>query len=356
MNVATLAPALDFEVPPELEASVPPEERGLGREGVRMMVSSRALGTIEHRMFADLPHVLKPGDLLVVNRSSTVNAALDGVVDEQPALLHLSRRLDEHRWIVELRHPDATGLGSKPWLDATAGTEIKLQEHGSAILRSAVLPGRRHEAVRLWVAEMHVSGGIPDYLAAWGRPIVYGHISVRWPLTSYQTIFAAEPGSAEMPSAGRPFTTDLVTRIFIGGVDLATVLLHSGVSSLEAHEPPDAEPFQVSAQAAQRVNAVHRLGGRVIAVGTTVVRALESAAVARGLVLPAAGLTDLVIDAAYSPRMVTGVLTGWHQPRASHLGILEAVAGRDLLRRSYREALGAGYLWHEFGDSHLILP
>src|SRR5712692_691786 len=180
--------------------------------------------------------------------------------------------------------------------------------------------------------------------------------SVCGPLTSYQTIFAAEPGSAEMPSAGRPFTTDLVTRIFIGGVDLATVLLHSGVSSLEAHEPPDAEPFQVSAQAAQRVNAVHRLGGRVIAVGTTVVRALESAAVARGLVLPAAGLTDLVIDAAYSPRMVTGVLTGWHQPRASHLGILEAVAGRDLLRRSYREALGAGYLWHEFGDSHLILP
>jgi len=356
LNVATLAPAVDFDVPPELEASVPPEERGLGRDGVRMMVSSRASGTIEHRMFADLPHVLKRGDLLVVNRSSTVNAALEGVVDEKPALLHLSRPLDERRWIVELRHPDATGLGSKPWLDASPGTQIKLPEHGSAILRSAGLQGRRHEAVRLWVAEIHVSGGIADYLAVWGRPIVYGHESARWPLMSYQTIFAAEPGSAEMPSAARPFTTDLVTRILVGGVDLVTVLLHCGVSSLEAHEPPDAEPFEVSAQAAQRVNAVHRLGGRVIAVGTTVVRALETAAVAPGLVLPAAGLTDLVIDAAYSPRVVTGVLTGWHEPRASHLALLEAVAGSDLLRRSYREALRVGYLWHQFGDSHLILP
>lgn len=356
MNVAAPAPALEFELPAQLEAGVPPEERGLGRDGVRMMVSSRASGTIENKMFADLPHVLNHGDLLVVNRTSTVNAALDGVVDEQPALLHLSRPLDQRRWIVELRHPDAIGLGSKPWLDASGGTKIKLPEHGSAILRSPLRAGQRHEAVRLWVAEMHVSGLIADYLAAWGRPIVYGHVSARWPLTSFQTIFAAEPGSAEMASAARPFTADLVTRLLVGGVDLATVLLHSGVSSLEAHEPPDAEPFEVSAQAAERVNAVHRLGGRVIAVGTTVVRALETAAVAPGLVLPAAGLTELVIDGAYSPRVVTGVLTGWHQPRASHLGILEAVAGRDLLGRSYREALDAGYLWHEFGDTHLILP
>src|SRR5258708_30656901 len=164
-----------------------------------MMVSSRGRGTIEHRMFADLPHVLQPGDLLGVNRSSTVNAALDGVVGEQPALLHLSRALDDHRWVVELRHPDATGLGSKPWLDASAGTEIKLPEHGSAILCSAVLPGRRHEAVRLWVAEMHVSGGIPEYIAAWGEPIAYGHVSAPCPLACYQPIFPADPATDRRP-------------------------------------------------------------------------------------------------------------------------------------------------------------
>ncbi len=354
--MALLAPSLDFELPPALEASAPPEERGTGRDDVRLLVSHRSSGTIEHRAFAELPDVLRAGDLLVVNRSATMNAALDGSVGDAPALLHLSRRLDGSRWIVELRRPAAEGLGSKPWLDASQGTEIDLPDHGSAILLAPASQSGDQGAVRLWVADLRLPVDISTFLAAWGRPIVYGHVRTKRPLRAYQTVFATEPGSAEMPSAGRPFTTDLVTRLVVAGVDVAPILLHSGVSSLESHEPPQAEPFEVSPHTAQRVNAVNRLGGRVIAVGTTVMRALESAAVARGLVLPTGGLTDLVIDAAYSPRVVNGLLTGWHEPRASHMAMLEAVAGPELLRRSYREALDGGYLWHEFGDSHLILP
>jgi S-adenosylmethionine:tRNA ribosyltransferase-isomerase len=354
--MAVLSSSLDFELPPALEASAPPEERGTGREDVRLLVSHRSSRTIEHRVFAEVPDVLRAGDLLVINRSATLNAALDALVGGVPALLHLSRQLEGRRWIVELRRRAAKGLGSKPWLDASPGAEIQLPGHASALLLAPASPAGDQGAVRLWMADMRLPVDMSTFLAAWGRPIVYGHVTTKRPLAAYQTVFAAEPGSAEMPSAGRPFTTDLVTRLVVGGIGVASVLLHCGVSSLEAREPPQPEPFEVSTHTAQRVNAVLRMGGRVIAVGTTVMRALESAAVARGLVLPASGLTDLVIDAAYSPRAVSGLLTGWHEPRASHLAMLEAVAGKELLHRSYREALDGGYLWHEFGDSHLILP
>ena len=351
-----LAPTVDFELPFELEAIDPPEERGSGRDDVRLMVSSRPSGRIEHRRFAELPEVLRAGDLLVVNRSATWNAALDVRVDAEPAVLHLSRRLADRQWIVELRHLAADGRKTEPWLDSCSGTEILLPDHGLATLVAPAGPDSPAGAVRLWVADLTVSGDVLSYLARWGRPIVYGHVGVTRPLSTYQTIFARDPGSAEMPSAARPFTTELVTRLVVAGVGIAPVLLHCGVSSLEAHESPQAEQFEVPEQTAQRVNAALRLGGNVIAVGTTVVRALESAAVGPGLVLPAHGLTDLVIDPAYSPRVVRGVLTGWHEPRASHLAMLEAIAGRELLERSYRTALQDGYLWHEFGDSHLILP
>jgi S-adenosylmethionine:tRNA ribosyltransferase-isomerase len=350
------APAVDFKLPVELEATAPAEERGSGRDDVRLMVSFRSSGRIEHRKFAELPDTLRAGDLLVVNRSATWNAALDVTVDSQPAVLHLSRRLDDGRWIVELRHLAADGAKTRPWLDLSTAAEIQLPDDGSATLLAPARPDSPRSAVRLWVAELRVPGDVLSYLVRWGRPIAYDHIGTKRPLSAYQTIFARDPGSAEMPSAARPFTAELVTRLVVSGIGLAPVLLHCGVSSLEAHEPPQAEQFEVPEQTAQRVNAALRVGGRVIAVGTTVVRALESAAIGSGLVLPAHGLTDLVIDPAYSPRVVSGVLTGWHEPRASHLAMLEAIAGPELLERSYQTALQSGYLWHEFGDSHLILP
>ena len=320
---------------------------------MRLLVSQRSSGKIEHHRFSDLLALLRAGDLLVFNRSATVNAAVEARVGSQAAVVHLARRLGDTEWIAELRHAEQNSLRTTPWLDARAGTEIALRGGGRAKLLRPVVDG---DAVRLWVAEVTLELSADEYLRRWGRPIVYGHITKSRPLSAYQTVFAEVPGSAEMPSAARPFTADLVTRLLVKGVDLAPILLHCGLSSLEAHEPPQPEPFEVPPDTAQRVNAAIRVGGRVIAVGTTCVRALESSAVGPGLVLPSSGLTDLVIDAAYTPRVTTGLLTGWHEPMASHLAMVEAFAGRSLLEASYRAALDAGYLWHEFGDSHLILP
>jgi S-adenosylmethionine:tRNA ribosyltransferase-isomerase len=354
--MAVASPIFDFELPAALEATMPPEERGSGRDDVRLLVSDIAGGRIRHRRFAELPEILAAGDLLVVNRSATLSAALDGTVDAQPAVLHLSRRLDEQRWIAELRHRAPDGVGSAPWLDASPGTWADFGRHGSAHLvepsGAAAQPGR----VRLWIAELRLDTPVQEALVSWGRPITYGHLQARYPLSSYQTVFACEPGSAEMPSAGRPFTGEIVTRLLVAGVDIATVLLHTGVSSPEVGEPPQPEVYEVPASTAQRVNSALRLGGRVIAVGTTVVRALESAEAGHHLVLPSRGITNLVITPEHRPQVVSGLLTGWHEPRASHLAMLEAIAGRDTLERSYQAALGAGYLWHEFGDSHLVLP
>jgi S-adenosylmethionine:tRNA ribosyltransferase-isomerase len=194
-----------------------------------------------------------------------------------------------------------------------------------------------------------------------------------WPSAMYQTVFATEPGSAEMPSAGRPFTAELVTRLISRGIEIAPLLLHTGVASLEKHEPPYEEYYRVTRHTAERVNAARGAGHRVIAVGTTVVRALETVTDERGTTFPGEGWTDLVIAADRPVRSVTGLISGFHEPRATHLSLLERVAaiagpdggadaevsagvsGRRQLARAYSEARRLGYLWHEFGDSHLIV-
>jgi len=216
---------------------------------------------------------------------------------------------------------------------------------------------RAAAGVRLWAAELALGGRpVLDYLAEHGAPIRYAHDPVERPLSDYQTIFARVPGSAEMPSAGRPFTPRVLHALAARGVGVARLVLHTGVSSLEAGEPPYAERFSVPASTAAAVNAAHRAGRRVIAVGTSVTRALESAATPDGIVHAAAGWTDLVIAPGRGLRAVDGLLTGWHEPEASHLLLLEAIAGRALVERSYAAALAHGYRWHEFGDTHLLLP
>jgi S-adenosylmethionine:tRNA ribosyltransferase-isomerase len=172
----------------------------------------------------------------------------------------------------------------------------------------------------------------------------------------YQTVFATESGSAEMPSAGRPFTTELVTRLVARGVHVAPVTLHTGVSSPERGEAPYPERYRVPAATARLVNAVRSWGGRVIAVGTTVVRALETVANGDGTVAAGEGWTNHVVCGECDVRAVDGLITGWHEPEATHLQMLRALANEDVIGKSYREALAHGYLWHEFGDSHLILP
>jgi S-adenosylmethionine:tRNA ribosyltransferase-isomerase len=351
---------LNFELPPELEAGAPPESRGMTRDAVRMMVASRASGELTHSTFALLPAFLNEGDLVVVNTSGTIPAAVSATVRGAAAaqghavetdgiVVHLSTRLDDGRWVVEPRRQ--VGATTERWPDEHPPRDLCLGDAASLELQERYLDSRR-----LWVAKLELPQPVLTWLAVHGRPIRYGYVERPWPLSAYQNVYVTEPGSAEMPSAGRPFTPDVITRLVAKGVGVTPIVLHTGVASLEADELPYPEHARVSPTTAARVNATHTAGGRVIAVGTTVVRALESAADAHGSVRPFDGWTDLVITPERGVHAVDGLLTGWHEPEASHLLMLEAVAGRPLLEASYAASLAEGYQWHEFGDLHLIVP
>lgn len=339
-----------FELPDSLSATDPPEARGLARDAVRLLVADRH--GISHTRFRDLATHLGPSDVLVVNNSATVAAALSGVrPDGRHVAVHVSSPLADNMYLVELRCED----GSCRIDDGRTDERIAL-DSGTVTLRSAYPDAGVRTGSRLWHAVFDVPGTVPDLLADHGRPITYGYVEDSWPLSDYQTVFAHESGSAEMPSAARPFSDQLVTRLVSSGIDIVPITLHTGVSSLEAGEAPLTERFTVTANAARRINHARNAGGRVIAVGTTVTRAIESAARADGSVRAAQGWTDLVIGPDRDVRVVRGLITGWHEPQASHLLLLEAVAGPRLVRQAYDSALAEGYLWHEFGDSALLLP
>jgi S-adenosylmethionine:tRNA ribosyltransferase-isomerase len=338
-----------FHLPSDLEATVPPEARGLTRDAVRMLVATRHDGALVHASFNDLPRILDPGDLVVINTSGTLPAAIPALGPDGLELeVHLSTEMPAGLWSLELRR------GDTPYLGAEAGQRITLPGGGRADLLSpmAQLP----LGVRLWVASLSLPQPLPTYLAVHGHPIRYGYVRGNWPLSVYQNVYATEPGSAEMPSAGRPFTAEMITALVAKGVGVTPIVLHTGVASPESSEPPYAERYRVPAATARRVNVTHADGGRVIAIGTTVVRALETVADVRGRVHPGEGWTEVVITATRGVGAVDGLLTGWHEPEASHLAMLQAVAGTELLERSYTAALAERYLWHEFGDVHLILP
>ncbi|MDQ1375516.1 MAG: S-adenosylmethionine:tRNA ribosyltransferase-isomerase [Actinomycetota bacterium] len=345
--LAVVPERLRFELPPQLEASEPPEARGLTRDAVRMLVATKHDLAVTHATFSDLPRFLDAGDLVVVNTSGTLAAAIaaTGPAGEQLAV-HLSTRLPADLWVVEVRKDD------HPFTQAQAGWTLALPAGGSVELLAPYAPSHG----RLWIAAIRLPDPLLTYLAVHGGPIRYGYVAGTWPIAMYQNVYATEPGSAEMPSAGRPFTPEVITRLVAKGVAVAPIVLHTGVSSLEAHEPPYPEQFRVSAQTAHAVNDTHRQGGKVVAVGTTVVRALETVVDERGHVHAGEGWTEVVITPERGVRAVNGLLTGWHEPEASHLDMLDAVAGRALVERSYRAALAEGYLWHEFGDVHLVLP
>ncbi|MEU3860252.1 S-adenosylmethionine:tRNA ribosyltransferase-isomerase [Streptomyces sp. NPDC028722] len=342
------------KVPEELSARVPAELRGpgLGRDAVRLLVSR---GTrVAHRTFRELPELLRAGDLLVVNTSPTLAAAVDGRAGDARVVVHFSTRGDDGRWAVELREPDGHGT-TRARAPAPAGTEVALPGGGRLVLEEPL--AARGE--RLWWARA-AGADVREVLWEHGRPIRYSYTRRDQPLSAYQTVFAlASPdgsGSAEMPSAARPFTARLVAELVSRGVLFAPVVLHTGVSSAEAHEPPYPERFAVPAASARLITAVRAAGGRVIAVGTTAVRAVESAVGPDGEVRAAGGWTELVVTPARGVQVVDGLLTGLHEPEASHLLMLEAVAGRAAVDRAYEEALRGLYLWHEFGDVHLLLP
>ncbi|MFJ8828248.1 S-adenosylmethionine:tRNA ribosyltransferase-isomerase [Streptomyces sp. NPDC102467] len=344
---------LALRVPEELSARVPAEQRGPGRDrsSVRLLVSR---GTeVAHRGFAELPGELRAGDLLVVNTSPTLAAAVDGSLGHARVVVHFSTRGDDGRWAVELRDPDARGT-TRPRAGGPAGTSVALPNGVGLVWDEPVAAGSE----RLWWTR--AAGDVPGLLRRYGRPIRYSYTERDQPLSVYQTVFALPygdgAGSAEMPSAARPFTERMVARLVSRGVQFAPITLHTGVASAEAHEPPYGERFEVPEASARLITSARAGGGRVVAVGTTAVRAVESAVGDDGVVRAARGWTELVVRPERGVRVVDGLLTGLHEPEASHLLMLEAVAGRAAVSRTYEEALRGLYLWHEFGDVHLILP
>ncbi|XVV08564.1 S-adenosylmethionine:tRNA ribosyltransferase-isomerase [Actinoplanes sp. CA-131856] len=336
MTTATL----DFELPGDLEAREPAEAQGRGREDVRLLVSR---GTeVSHHRFPELPWILRAGDLLVVNNSATVPAALDA---GDGLVVHVSTEHADGSWLVELRRtaggstaPFAPGTGP-----ARTGLRLAVPEGSVTLLHPYTS--------RLWIAKADVPGTRVGYLARHGRPIRYDYTDRDWPLATYQNAYATEPGSAEMPSAGRPLTGGVLAALAGRGILVAPITLHTGVASAEVDEPPYPEWYAVPPSTTRLIEHVRAGGGRVTAVGTTVVRALETAWDG-----PASGWTSLVIGPERPVRSVDGLLTGLHEPRASHLKMLSAVTGTAALRAAYDEALRERYRWHEFGDVHLILP
>ena len=339
--------ALAFERPSHLQATEPAEERGQARDGVRLLVTTPD-GNI-HGRFTDLPRFLGPGDLLVVNDSATLAASLPADGSAGRFIVNLSTHYGSGLWLAEPRW----SAGEPGPLPLESGESFELA--GMAARLVAPYPG----LPRLWF--LHIEGDVEAAMAESGTPIRYGYVDRDYPLEAYQTLFAAAPGSAEMPSAARPFTETVLENLRSRGVQIAPLTLHTGVSSLEveAEEIEDqvmyAEPFEVPEATADAVNAATDAGNRVVAVGTTVVRALESAYDGER-VRPARGFTRLYIHPSRGVSVVDALLTGFQDPMASHLAMLYAIAGEEMVRSSYREAVDAGYLWHEFGDSNLILP
>ena len=349
-------PLLNFTLSSKLEAGEPPEARGLARDEARLMVSHIATDQIVHTRFRQIGDFLEPGDVLVINTSGTLNAALPATRSDGTQLeLHLSTHLPTNLWVVEMRaYQDNKEKTTKPFYNIHPGEYFELPAGASVTFHTPYAPG--HAVSRLWVATLNLPVPLHDYLDQHGFPIRYSYVKEGWPLSYYQTVYTTEMGSAEMPSAGRAFTPELLTRLIARGILIAPLLLHTGVASTEHKEPVYEEYYRVAESTARLVNAAHLAHQRVIAVGTTVVRALETVTDSSGITHPGEGWTDILITPQQGIRSVNGLLTGLHEPLSTHLAMLEALTGRHHLEITYREALKEGYLWHEFGDLHLILP
>ena len=330
MNASPLS-TIEFSLPPELEASAPPEARGLRRDQVRLMVSSYSTDRITHTRFYNFHKFLNEGDVLVVNTSRTRNSALlatrtDGTLLE----LHLSTHFDTGLWTVEVRSMDEAGK-TKHFEDIHMGEVLGLPGAASAILQEPYISDcndNSRPSETLWLAKIEFPRDVDEYLTLHGFPIRYNYVKERWPLSYYQTVYATESGSAEMPSAGRPFTSRLLKRLESKGIRIAPLILHTGVSNIETHEPPYKEFYRVAPETAQMVNEARAAGKQIVAVGTTAIRALESVTNGDGRTHAGEGWTCLVVTPQRGLRAVNALLTGMHEPEASHLAMLEALAGR----------------------------
>ncbi|HKW44202.1 MAG TPA: S-adenosylmethionine:tRNA ribosyltransferase-isomerase [Candidatus Eremiobacteraceae bacterium] len=348
---AAAASPYTFVVPPELEAREPAEIRGASRDDVRLLVTDPIDG-VRHTRFERLPDHLESGDLIVLNDTKTYPAAVRAVRRSgESVLLHFAR----FDWQKSVRGnlPNAAWSGfvlCEPRKATPApGERVELPGGGTATFN-----GLHRASRRMWETTLELPLPYFEYFARFGKPVAYAHLNREYPIETFQTAYARSLGSSEMPSAGRPFTSRILRRLALRGVDVATITLHAGVSSAERDEHPLEEWREVSADAACAVRRASTRGGRIIAVGTTVVRALESS-LDRHRVIPSRGWTGLHITRERPMRVVSGLLTGFHEPTSSHLAILESLTGPTHIQTAYDAALRERYLWHEFGDAHLML-
>src|SRR5438876_4954777 len=345
-----------FTLPAELSAKEPPERRGIRRDQVRLLVIERATGKIEHTRFDKIDSYLRQKDLLVFNSSRTLPASLRGCecsAAHGPCMeVRLAEHLPDDSWLALLlcEQGDPFGCGLRE------GMQIEFAEG----LTAAVL-ARDANIPRLWKLRFSISGTeLVDLIYRLGKPIRYEYVSAPWDLDYYQTVYAKEPGSVEMPSAGRAFTWKLLFALRQQGIDFAHLVLHTGLSSylddeLDRTHPASEEEYFLSQMAADKIDRARQRAGRVIAVGTTVVRALESIALENGKIKSAHAYTRLQIGSDHELKMVDALLTGLHEPEVSHLDLLTAFLPAPRIKAGYSEAIREGYLWHEFGDLNLII-
>lgn len=349
---------LSFTLPEALAAKAPPERRGLARDGVKLMVLDRE-GMVQHSYFNQIDRFLRPGDLLVFNASRTLPASLKGCDHTTQACLEV--RLAHHQsdgsWLALLlcQH-DLQQKEKRFACPMHAGMQL---DFGAGL--TADVEARDERIPRLWRLRFSLDeADLIDKLHQVGQPVRYSYVSAPWDLDYYQTVYASVPGSAEMPSAGRAFTWELLFKLKQQGIDTAHIVLHTGLSSymddaLDEQHPASEEAYFISDRAADKINQTRQRGGRIIAVGTTVVRALESVADSQARVRAGHGYTRLIITAQHSLKAVDGLLTGLHEPEASHLDLLTAFMPPEKLQPAYEEAIRREYLWHEFGDLNLIV-
>ena len=336
----------DFYLPPSLNASKPPERRGLRRDQVKMMVLDKLNGNVVHDQFLQIDNYLNAGDILVLNNSRTIPAILkaewnrNGKVIGTNVEFRLARKKNDSIWEVL--------IVSK---NVKSGDCFRFSEKLQAKVVGEVFRSP------LKMIKFNLEGkDLYNEIYSMGEPIRYEYIQHPWNLDYYQTVFASQPGSVEMPSAGRAFSWELLLRLQQKGVKLAFLQLHTGLSYLldDQYDHSPEEHFEEYSLRQEDIEAIVKAkasGGKVIAAGTTVVRALETAAATSNL----EGWTNLYITSDYKLQLVDGIITGFHEPKASHLDMLAAFVDEKKLFDAYNIAIEQHYLWHEFGDINLII-
>jgi S-adenosylmethionine:tRNA ribosyltransferase-isomerase len=334
----------DYDLPPEFIAQHPAEPR----DSSRLMVLDRQSGSTRHLHFRDLPELLSPGDALVVNSTRVIPARLHA--RKQPgggrAEILLLRRLDEQRWEVMVG-----GKGLYP------GRQIELDGCPNAEIVDDL--GGPKRLIRF-------DAPIDPFLDSAGEMPLPPYITA--PLRrrdDYQTVYAQEPGSAAAPTAGLHFTPELLQRLELAGVERVDVTLHVGLDTFLPVSEADPQTHRIHTEwcrldptAARRLNAVHTRGGRIVAVGTTSTRTLETAArlaPAGQTVAAFEGPTDLFILPGFEFRAVDALITNFHLPRSTLLMLVSAFAGKDRVLRAYETAKSLGYRFYSFGDAMLLV-